>query len=75
MTTGEIIQETVVCYALSVKGGYYDMTGEITYDPTEAFLFRTKEEAIAYRTLADKAHKIEQSILLRITWLVEDCDV
>ena len=73
MEEDKTISTTLTCYALSIKGGYYDCEGNITEELSEALLFNTRDQAIAYRKQADKYHQVEQSMLLRITWLVEDC--
>ncbi len=70
----KIVSTSCICFALSAKGGYYGFIGEITECFTEALLFSSPEVAIAYRNQADKYHQVEQSLLLRVTCLIESED-
>lgn len=63
----EEIESTATLYALSIKGGYYDGSGEITESIADAKLFSTRQEAIEFRRLHDRIHHIDCSVLLQLT--------
>lgn len=69
-------------YALSLKGQYYSgeyygIAGSTTPDFSKAKLFKTKEEAIAWRDRYDNWNHVEESALLRVAILLveeENCE-
>jgi hypothetical protein len=60
-----------ICYALSIKGGYYNASGEIIQDLIEAKLFSAPEEAMAFRKRFDPLHKIDEAMLLQVSMFTE----
>ena len=68
------IESSATLYALTIKGGYYDSLGEIVKDLTEAKLFPTKKEAIKFREFYDPCHRVDCSVLLRVTIFVSEAD-
>ena len=61
-------------YTLSVKGSFYSHKGSglLTGRFCEAYFFANPGAAIAYRDCFDPTHGVDESILLRVTSLVEE---
>lgn len=68
------IESTATLYALSVKGGYYDDSGEITELLAEAKLFSTQQEAIEFRRIYDPLHHIERASILQLTVFISQTE-
>ena len=61
-------------FVLSLKGSFYGNKGNglLTERFCEAYHFVNRNAAIAYRTCFDPTHGVDESILLRVTSLVEE---
>ena len=65
-------QTTYQYYALSIKGGFYDSDGEIVDDFEGAKLFKSQQEAVAFRKKYDPIHRVDCAILLNVQILVSE---
>ena len=68
----EEIESTATLYTLSIKGGYYDESGEITEFLTEAKLFSNPQEANSFRRIHDPQHYVDCSMLLQLTIFISE---
>lgn len=65
-------QTTYQYFALSIKGGFYNAFGEIVDDFDEAKLFKSQQEARAFRTRYDPIHRVANAMLLNVQVLVSE---
>ncbi len=68
------IESTATLYALSIKGGYYDVNGEITMFLTEARFFSSRQEAIEFRKTYDPIHYVDCSTILQLTVFISEVE-
>ena len=66
------IESSATLYALSIKGGYYDINGRIVVLLTDAKLFSSRQEAINFRKIHDPRHHVDCSALLQLTIFISE---
>ncbi len=65
-------QTTFTYYALEIKGSFYDASGLIVDNFDEAKLFKSQQQAIAFRAKYDPAHHVTCSMLLSVQILISE---